>query len=220
MAQETLSARIRETKGKGAARKIRKENQLPAIFYSPGRETVMLNVNTVELQTIVREATSENIILNLHIDRGNGGETKTVLLKELQVDPINGSYYHADFFEISMDKELTVDISINFLGTPVGVTNGGILQHVRREIAVSCLPDKIIEKLDIDVSHLEIGESVHIEDIQFPEGIKTSLEGHLTVATVSAPTVTEPEPEEEEFVEELEEGEERPEGEETEPPSE
>ncbi len=104
-----------------------------------------------------------------------------------------------------MDKEITVDISIHLVNTPEGVDEGGILQHVRRELTVTCLPDKLVEHLEVDVSGLNIGDSIHIEDIALPEGIKTSHEGHLTVATVVAPSVI-AEPVEEVEEEELEEG--------------
>jgi large subunit ribosomal protein L25 len=129
------------------------------------------------------------------------------MLKELLVDPIKDTYLHADFYEISMYKEITVAVPIHLLNTPIGVTNEGILQHVRRELTISCLPDKLIESLDIDVSGLDIGDSLHVRDIELPDGITTSEDGHLTIAVVAAPTVMPEEKEEEVEEGELEEGE-------------
>ncbi|MBW1916312.1 MAG: 50S ribosomal protein L25, partial [Deltaproteobacteria bacterium] len=103
--------------------------------------------------------------------------------------------------------EITVDIPVRLANIPLGVANGGILQHVRREITVSCLPDKLIESVDVDVSELDIGDAVHISDIDLPDGIKTAQETNLTVAVVVAPTVAEEV--EEEIEEELEEAEEK-----------
>jgi large subunit ribosomal protein L25 len=103
-----------------------------------------------------------------------------------------------------MTKELTVNVSVRLINTPVGVTNGGVLQHIRRDLMVTCLPDKLIEYLSIDVSHLDIGDSIHVGDFDFPEGVKSALEDHLTVAVVAAPTVK-AEEEEEELEEGLEE---------------
>jgi large subunit ribosomal protein L25 len=123
------------------------------------------------------------------------------------VDPIKNTYLHADFYEISMEKEVTVGIPIQLLNTPAGVVEGGILQHVRREITISCLPDKMVEHLDVDVSGLEIGDSIHIRDIVLPEGLTTSQDENLTVAVVAAPTVI-PEAEEIEEIEGIEEEEE------------
>jgi large subunit ribosomal protein L25 len=86
-----------------------------------------------------------------------------------------------------MDKEITVDLPIRLVNTPRGVTDGGFLQTIRRELTVSCLPDKLIDSLEIDVSDLEIGDSIHIQDIELPEGITCAEEDHLTIAVVSAP---------------------------------
>ncbi len=213
MARYTLAAKIREQKGKEAARKLRKNNLLPAIFYGPGTNPLMLTVDRAEMRKILKRTAGENIILGLQIESDRGSESKIVMLKELQTDPIKDSYIHADFYEVSMDKEITIDIPIHLINTPVGVKNGGILQHVRREITISCLPDKLIESIDIDVSGLDIGESLHLEHIDLPEGIRSLQEGGLTVAVVIAPTVSveveeEEEEEEKEAVKEGAEGEE------------
>lgn len=188
MRQLPLAAHIRETTGKGAARKLRKNSQLPAIFYGPGTESIMLTVDYPELTRITKQGKGENIILDLQIKSDHGEETRKAMLKDLMVDPVNGAYLHADFYEISMDKEITVDIPVILVNTPVGVTEeGGFLQHIRRDITVSCLPDSLVDSLDIDVSEMNIGDTVHIRDIEFPEGITCSEDGHLTVVVVSAP---------------------------------
>lgn len=202
MAKEVLSVRTRRDKGKGPARKLRNNAKIPAVFYGPKTAPVLLAVDYPELERIVKQSSGENIILDLKIETDGGTETRSVMLKELQVDPINDSLLHADFYEISMDKEITVNVPVHLLNTPVGVTDGGILQHVRRELSVSCLPDKLIEALELDVSALHIGDSLHVRDIEFPEGITSLEEDHITVAVVAAPTVM---PEEEVVEEELEE---------------
>ncbi|MEE9613308.1 MAG: 50S ribosomal protein L25 [Desulfatiglandales bacterium] len=189
MAEIKLSARIRDAKGKEVAKKLRRDDQVPAIFYGPSMDTVKLVVDYPELQKIVTQTAGENVILALQIESDSGSDTRRVMLKELQVDPIKDTYLHVDFYEISMDKEITVDIPIHLVNTPKGVTEGGILQHVRRELTVSCLPDKLVEHLEVDVSELDIGDSVHIQDIGLPDGVNTSQDGHLTVATVVAPSV-------------------------------
>jgi large subunit ribosomal protein L25 len=209
MADFTLSARTRQARGKGAARQLRREEQLPAVFYGPGSSSVMLSVAYPELRTIIKKAASEQIILELQITSESGVAKKNVMLKELQIDPIKDTYLHADFYEISMDKEITVNIAVHLINTPIGVTNGGILQHVRRELSISCLPDKLVDALELDVSVLDIGDSLHVRDIEVPEGIELLEDEHLTVAVVAAPTVAPEaeveEGEEEEPVEEAEE---------------
>ncbi len=201
MADFTLSARTREACGKGAARQLRRADQLPAVFYGPGSSSVMLSVDYPELRTIIKKAASEHIILELQITSDRGVTKKNVMLKELQIDPIKDTYLHADFYEISMDKEIEVDIAVHLVNTPIGVTQGGVLQHVSRELSVSCLPDKLVDALQVDVSGLDIGDSLHVSDIEAPEGITLLDDEHLTVAVVAAPTVA-PEAEVEEGAEE------------------
>jgi large subunit ribosomal protein L25 len=196
MAQLSLSARVREDKGRSVARKLRREQQIPAVLYGQAREPVLLTVNTADLQALLKKSEGQNVMLGLSVESEKGTNETTVIIKELQVDPTKDTYLHADFHEISMNKELTVNVSVRLVNTPVGVTNGGVLQHIRRELMVTCLPDKLIEYLSIDVSDLDIGDSIHVRDFEFPEGVKSALEEHLTVAVVAAPTVKAEEEEE------------------------
>lgn len=215
MAQYTLRVSVRDNKGKEAAKKLRRNNQIPAIFYGPDTEPLMLTVDYPDLDGIIKQTAAENIILGLQIESEEGSDSKTVMLKELQVDPLKNTYLHADFYEVSKEREVTVGIPIHLLNTPAGVLEGGILQHVRREITITCLPDQMVEHLDVDVSGLAIGDSIHIRDIDLPEGLTTNQDENLTVAVVAAPTVI-PEAEEIEEIEEIEgEEEKETEGEET-----
>ncbi|MCP4683252.1 MAG: 50S ribosomal protein L25 [Desulfobacterales bacterium] len=201
MEQSALAVRVRESKGKGAARKLRRNKQVPAIFYGPKTESIMIAVDYSELRRVVTKSDAENIILDLQVQSDQGTETRKAMLKELVADPIEDTYIHADFYEISMDKEITVDIPIHLINTPEGVVNGGILQHVRRTLTVSCLPDKLISFFELDVAALDIGDSLHVRDIEVSEGINLLDEEHLTVAVVAAPTVVEEVAEEEEEIE-------------------
>jgi large subunit ribosomal protein L25 len=208
MDKPVLNARTREITGKGAAKKLRKNNQIPATFYGPSREPLKLAMDYPELEGLIKRSGGENIILDLKVKSEDGTQTWNVILKDLQIDPIKDTYLHADFYEISMDKEITVNVPIHLINTPAGVEEeGGILQHVRRELSVSCLPDKLIEALEVDVSQLEIGDSVHIRDLVLPEGIKSLDEENLTIAVVAPPTVMPEEAVEEEVEEEALEGE-------------
>ena len=208
MAQSTLSARVREEKGKGAANKLRRNKQIPAVLYGPNTSPVMLSVSELDLKTILKSATGENIVLGLQIDTGKGSETKDVILKELQSDPIRPIYYHADFYEISMDRELTFNIPIHLANTPVGVANGGILQHVKREVSVSCLPGDLVDYLEVDVSALDIGGSIHVKEVVFPKGIRSLEDAEITLAVLNAPAVVVEKVGEEVKEEEVKEGEE------------
>ena len=193
MAQMTLSAQIRDQKGKGTARKLRREKWIPAILYGPKTAPIKLSVKHSDMEGILKKTMSENVILSLEIKSNGKSDTRTVMLRELQMDRIKDHIIHVDFHEITMDTEITVEIPITLINNPVGVRNGGILQCIRREVMVSCLPDKLIENIEMDVSAMDIGDSLHVKDIKIPEGIRILDEDHLTVAVVTAPTVKEAE---------------------------
>lgn len=184
-----LSAHIRKAKGKEAAKKLRREQQVPAVFYGPGRETVMLAVHDLDFQGLLRQSAIENAILGLEIETDSGKETRNVMIKEMQMDPIKNLCRHVDFYEISMDKAITIDVPIHLINAPIGVTKGGILQHGRRELTISALPGKLVEFLEMDVSGLDIGQTLHVRDIKLPEGVTTSLDDDQVVAHIAAPAV-------------------------------
>jgi len=205
MATIKLDSKKRTMTGKGSARKLRSAGRLPVILYGPEMSPIMLSLDYKQLQKIIRGKSAENIIFDLKVDSNGTNQSKRVMIKELQKDPVTREYLHVDFYEISMEKELEVDIPLYLVNTPIGVTEGGILEHIRREVKVSCMPKNLVDKIEIDVSGLAIGQSLHIEDIDLPSGLKTIEDGDLTIATVVAPSI------EEEVVEEEleEEGEEK-----------
>lgn len=197
-----LSARIRTETGKGAARRLRQNKQVPAIFYGPGADPVMLTLEDIDLLRLKKAGKGENAILDLTIETDQGEMAKKVMVKELVVDPIKNNFIHADFYEISNDRELTLPIPVILQNIPVGVTEGGgILQQIRRELVITCFPDKLVESLEVDIAHLDIGDKVRIRDLELSEGIRAVDDGNLTVAVVNVKGVVE---EEEEEVEEIE----------------
>lgn len=191
MARYELSAQIREKTGKEVAKKIRRSNRVPSVFYGPGADPIKLTVDNSQLEKIMKKTSGDNIILGLQIESENGIDSRLVMLKELQTDPVKDKFLHVDFMEVSLDKEITLDVHLRFVNTPIGVANGGILQHVRREITISCLPNQLVDFIEVDVSGLDIGGTLHIRDIKFPEGIKSEQDGNLTIATVMTPAVKE-----------------------------
>ena len=198
-----LNSEIRVQTGKGAARKLRSAGKLPAILYGAKTDPVMLAMDYRELKKTLRGRAAENIIFDLTINGEKKTQSKKVMIKELQRDPVNKDYLHVDLYEISMAKELEVEIPIELINTPVGVEQGGVLQHVRREVKAACLPEDLVDRIELDVSGLDIGQTLHIRDISFPAGLKLLDEEDLAVVTVVAPTVT-VEVEEGEEVEEAE----------------
>ena len=194
--QVTLSATSRTEKGKGIARRLRREGKLPAVVYGHKTDPIALTIDAKQLFNLIG-GKSEHKLFGLSIAENGKPIEKTVMIKEVQIDPLKRTFLHVDFFEVSMDEEITLSLAIKLVGEAPGVEMGGILQQVRREIEIRCLPAQIPDSLEIDVSALNIGDSVHLNDVQLPEGIKVLDDVDLTIVTVLAPTVEkEPEPEE------------------------
>lgn len=191
MANEQLNSEIRNETGKGQARRLRDLGKIPAIFYGPKASPIILSINYSELEKMLKGKSAENIMFDLNISSGEKSKPKTVMIKEVQTDPITRRYLHIDLYEIALGEAIEVNIPTILINTPIGVTNGGILQHIRRELSVSLLPKDLVEKIEIDVSNLDIGEAMHIRDVTFPTGLKPTEDEGLTVTTVVAPAVEE-----------------------------
>lgn len=189
-----LKACIRNQSGKGPARRFRKEGLTPAVFYGCGEEAIHLSVNSAELLKIIR-AKKENVFIKLLID-GEKKLEKLSLIKELQIEPVSRRFYHADFYEVRMDHRLTLDVPFHFTGIPVGVVNGGELQHLKRNLKICCLPSVLPNFIEIDVTGLEIGDSIKVQDIRVPEGIAVLDPGDVGVAIVAIVKVSVPQAEE------------------------
>jgi len=201
-----IKANIRKTIGKGSARVLRRDGWIPAILYGAGKDPVMLSVETLEFEAITRNQSIANVLLNLSIK--NGKTTKqTVMIKEMQVHPVSLDYLHLDFYEVAMDQKIRVDVPVVTVGQSVGVELGGILQIVRREIEVLCLPLNIPESFEVDITNLDVGDSLHVSDLPLGDGVEIVPDANLTVVTVVMPKM-ELEPEEEEVEEGEEEAEE------------
>lgn len=201
-----LKATQRNTFGKGPARALRRQGLVPAVLYGPGRETLSLTVSPTDLDKIYKTSGSEQVIITLVIENG-GTQKVTVLVKDIQASPVTRQYLHIDFLEISLDEEIVVKVPVVVTGKSKGVERGGFLQLVRHQLEVSCLPTDMPDSIEVDITELDIGDAVHIEDISVGDKITLLAEAGHTVLTVVAPTVEEEElPEEEE--EEVEEGEE------------
>ena len=204
-----LKVNKRETTGKGPARELRRQGKIPAVLYGPKMETVLLTVSGFELEKIYKQSESEHVLLNLVIENG-GTQKKTAMIKEAQTTPIADALLHVDFYEISLDEKIVVKVPVEMTGKSAGVERGGFLQLVRHQLEVSCLPTNIPATIPVDITALDIGDSIHIEEIDAGDKVQLLFDNNFTVVTVVAPTAEEEEVLEEE---ELEEGEEAAEGE-------
>jgi large subunit ribosomal protein L25 len=203
MAQQIkLTATTRKETGKEVAKKLRREGMLPGVIYGQKTNPIPLTLELKPFLSLLGGGKSESKLINLSVEGNGGPSEKTVMIKELQIDPLTRNYLHVDFFEISMDEEVTLSIPIVLTGDAVGVEMGGVLQQVRRELEIKCLPSQIPESISVDVGALNIGDSIHLKDVSLPSGIKVLEDEDLTIVTILAPTV-----EKEPIAEEVEEAE-------------
>ena len=178
-----LNARIREVAGKGYSRRFRSDGLIPAVFYGPGTETILLTVSIADLTNLRKKA--ENTFIKLIINDQVNRLEKLSILKELQIEPASRRYIHADFYEISMDHKMTFDIPVHLSGKSIGVIEGGELHHLKRELKVSCLPAMRPEFIAVDISGLQIGNSFKVQDIAPIEGATILDTDDVVIATVS-----------------------------------
>jgi large subunit ribosomal protein L25 len=201
--QIDLKAQIRKTTGKGPARTLRREGRIPAVLYGPKTDSMMLSIDFKEFEQIVKKVNVGSVLLKLQIQNGET-LTRPAMIKELQTNPVSGAFVHVDFYEIDMLSKINVNVPVVTRGKSAGVEEGGLLQIVRREIELFCLPTAIPESIEVDISDLTIGDSIHIRDIALPAEVELPEDIDFTVVTVLAPKIEEEVVEEEE----LEEGEE------------
>jgi len=216
MKELSLTVEKRDRIGKGSNRRLREAGEIPAIVYGPATEPIPVKVKYQKLYRLMH-GIPLNTIIDLAIE-GDSGPTRKVLIRGLQKDPVTGDLLHLDFHHIPLDKPITLTIPVRAVGVPIGVKNfGGIVEHIRREVDISCLPTDIPGEVEVDISELNIGDSVHVSDLKI-ENVHIMTDPSRTLVTVVAPTVVKTaaeaaaEGEEAEEAAEGEEGEEKAEG--------
>jgi len=207
-----LEVQDRESRGSAESRRLRKQGLIPGVLYGRGKDPHAFCVTERELRRALTGDAGLHAILDVTLD---GDQARPSILKSYQQDPVKGTLTHVDLQEVRLDQAIQARVVVELIGEPVGVTEGGVLSQVNREITVEALPMEIPEHIDLDVTGMAIGDTLRLVDLRLQEGVKFLDDPEETVlATVTMPTrFVEPEPEEVEGEEELEEGE-VPEGEE------
>ena len=177
-----LQASTRTTTGNGPARVLRREGRVPAILYGPASEPRMLSVVTRDMENSFKESSVSRSIFNLVIDGGK--DTKAAMIKELQTHPVHHGLIHIDFYAVDMARKVRVNVPVVTTGKSTGVEMGGMLQIIRRELEVLCLPNAIPQKITIDITQLDVGQSVHVEDIQMDGDVELPHEVNFTILTI------------------------------------
>lgn len=200
----TLSAAKRDGTGKGVARQLRLSGRVPAVLYGKDMESVSLSVDAHDAMHLFTSISVDNTIIDLAVE----GEKAPVptLVREIQTHAYRRELLHIDFLRVQKGVVVDVDIPIHLEGVAVGVKMaGGTMEQIIHELPVRCIPSNIPESLGVDVSHLDLGDSLHVADIALPEGVEVTIDLERTICSVAAPRV-EAEPAEEEEGLEPEEG--------------
>jgi len=185
-----VSATLRTAVGTGAVNRLRKAGSIPAVVYGKGRDNQNIQVDTKTFTKVIFGSASDNILVNLQID----GAKQLALVQEVQHDHLKGGITHVDFHAIKEDEEIHAAIPVVLLGEAAGAKFGGMLELLLHNLEVRCLPKDLPEKITVDISHLNVGEGVHISDLKLPEGVRAKLDGHVIVAHVEKPKVEEAAP--------------------------
>jgi len=188
MAMMELTAERRRDTGKEINRKRRAEGRIPGVIYGKGLETRSIEFQRKALEKFVATARRGTVIVKMTVQDGAGGKESYAVLKEVQTHPLTDRITHVDFYEVALGKKFRVEVPLRVKGKAPGIEMGGILEVVTRSLEVECTPDHVPEFLELDVSSLGIGQSLHLADIRFPEGVvPTEKDLRITLAAVNTP---------------------------------
>ena len=189
MATANLSATPRTESGKGVARKLRAQHSIPGVLYGHHRDPQPLVIDARELDRLVERYATETTVVELALD----GQSVRTLIREIQRHPFTRQVLHVDFQALVAGEKVTVDVPIVLHGTPAGVRIGGVLDQVLRELTVEVDPSEIPNHIDVDVSGLELAQSLHVSDLPLPPGVTVLDDADATVCVVGTPRVVEEE---------------------------
>jgi len=188
--QVKLAAERRTEVGRAAVRKLKARGVVPAVIYGAKDKAEPLQISRRDINALLSHASGENILVELEI--AGDGKNRLALVQEVQHAPVGGDVLHVDFHAVSMDEVIEAEVPLEPTGVANGVKNfGGLLEQSVRALAVECLPKDLPDKIVVDVSALNIGDSIHVRDLTLPEGVRTKIHADLTVFSVMEPAVEE-----------------------------
>lgn len=178
-----ITAEARQS-GKGIAHRLREDKKVPAVLYGRVEKPLNLTVNAHELETITSTDRGVNVVVDLEV---KGDKTHLVFIRDFQADVLTRKFTHVDFQAVDKSDKIKIEIPVKLIGKPVGVKEGGILDQIRHTVQICSLPDRIPVHIDVDVTALNIGDNIHVNDITVPEGIEVIRKTNFTIATVVPP---------------------------------
>jgi large subunit ribosomal protein L25 len=190
--QLKINAQPRTESGRNAVKKIKRAGFVPGVIY--GAKDASLNIQVVEreLSKLLDHAASESVLVDVQIQDGAETRSRTALIQEVQHHPVSGAIQHVDLHAVAMDELMTAEVTVETLGEAVGVRQGGgVLELILRTLEIECLPGDLPESIKVDVSALEVGDSIHVKTLALPNGVTVLNDAELTIVSVAAPTVVE-----------------------------
>jgi large subunit ribosomal protein L25 len=183
-----LKVEMRQGSGKGAARRLRRDNKLPGIIYGRGEESVKVQVDPAEIRAAVRVHEGSLPVFSIvGVREAEKLSGSAVLVRELQTDPVSHEYIHVDFMKVDLSKQITVEVPLHFTGKARGLKMGGIMDEPVRKIDVLCFPTDIPEFIEVDTTDLDVGQSIHLKEIRLPRGCSVDTTTDFTVVSVILP---------------------------------
>jgi large subunit ribosomal protein L25 len=186
MERVALTAQVREKAGKGVARGLRRDKRVPAVLYSHGK-SMPISMVSKDVTKILNTEGGEHALINLTLEGSKETATHMALIKDYQVDPLNGSLIHLDLMEVAMNEKVKIPVAVHITGNSIGVKEGGIFQYGLRTLDIECLPTAIPDSIEVNITDLKINDSLHVRDITAPEGVRILTDGDATVATIQPP---------------------------------
>ncbi|MBF0224019.1 MAG: 50S ribosomal protein L25 [Desulfobacterales bacterium] len=183
-----LNAKVRHKSGDGYSNSLRREGFVPAILYGPGINNLSIEVSLKAFEDLLKVVGSKQVLLNLNVQNGNLNKYM-VMLKEIQNHPVTKKILHIDFYAVDLNRKIRIKVPVTLKGKSIGVEKGGVLQLIRRKVEILCYPMDIQRNIDLDVSDLDIGDSIHVKDIKLEEKIELPADVNFTVVTVLSPKV-------------------------------
>lgn len=183
----SLKAATRKRTGSGVLKQMRRDGELPSVVYGKGSENINIKVSTKALTDMLAHSSSTSILIDLEID---GGEPQTAFLQSTQKNPLSGHLVHADFLAVTKGMKISATIPVEVHGEPIGVKSGGIIEQLIRDLEISCSPKDLPERIEANIEHLEVGDSITIGDLDIPDGVEPTLASDVLVAIVNESRVT------------------------------
>ena len=183
METTTLQAEVRDSRGKGPARRLRAAGMVPGVFYGPGVEPTPLTLSPKELERALRGERGRNVVFKLSVD----GKDELAMVKDVTTDPVSQELLHVDLYRVFEDKVLEVDVPFHTQGRAQGVVMGGVLNVTRRTLPLHTTPANIPVSIDVDVTHLNLRDTISVEQVEMPPGVECTLSPKLTLVLVLEP---------------------------------